>query len=61
MVRSALGCRPRELADILGLEIRVALELVPRVVERELRDLVDLIAALEQATGGLVAPMSPAT
>lgn len=55
MVRSALGCRRHELADILGLEIRVALELVPRVVERELRDLVDLVAALEQAAGGLVA------
>src|ERR1700719_4494692 len=55
MVRNALGCRRHELADILGLEIRVALELVPRVVERELRDLVDLVAALEQAAGGLVA------
>ena len=55
MVRSVLRCRRRELADILGLEIRVALELVPRVVERELRDLVDLVAALEQPAGGLVA------
>ena len=55
MVRNALGCRRHELADILGFEIRVALELVPRVVERELCDLVDLVAALEQAAGGLVA------
>lgn len=54
MVRSVLRCRRHELADILGLEIRVALELVPRVVERELCDLVDLIAAFEQATGGFV-------
>ena len=52
--RSALRCRRYELADILGLEVRVALELVPRVVERELRDLVDLVAAFEQATRGLV-------
>ena len=55
MVRSVLRCRRHELADVLGLEIRVALELVPRVVERELRDLVYLVAAFEQAAGGLVA------
>jgi hypothetical protein len=47
MVWSALGRRRHEVADILGHEIRVALELIPRVVERELRDLVDLVAALE--------------
>ena len=54
MARSVLRCRRHELAEILGLEIRVTLELVPRVVERELRHLVDLVAALEQAAGGLV-------
>jgi len=47
MVRSALGCRRHELTEILRLQVRVALELIPRLVERELRDLMDLVAALE--------------
>jgi len=44
----------RDLAHILRPEIRVALKLVPGLMERELRDLVNLIATLEQAAGGFV-------
>src|SRR5450631_3806210 len=44
----------RDLTHILRPEIRVALELVPGLMERELRDLVNLIATLEQTTGGFV-------
>src|SRR5580658_3418450 len=56
MARSAARrCRCPELPQILGSQVCVALELVPRVVERELRHFVDLVAAFEQATGGLVA------
>jgi hypothetical protein len=44
----------RDLAHILRPEIRVALELVPGLMERELGDLVYLVAALEQSAGGFV-------
>src|SRR5450631_2794103 len=44
----------RDFAHILRSEICVALELVPGLVQRELRDLVNLLAALEQAAGGFV-------
>src|SRR5665213_3923782 len=44
----------RDFAHILRPEIRVALELVPGLMQRELRDLVNLIAALEQTAGGFV-------
>ena len=44
----------RNFAHILRPEIRVALELVPGLMERELRDLVNLIASLEQTAGGFV-------
>lgn len=48
MLRSAaLGGQRHEFTEILGPQIHVALELGPRLVERELRDLMDLIAALE--------------
>ena len=47
--------RRREHADVLGFQVCVALELVPGVVKRELRDLLDLVAHLEKAAGGLVA------
>lgn len=59
-IRLELGERRRELAwhsdlaHVLGLEIRVALEFVPRVVKGELCHLVNLVAALEQAAGGLM-------
>ena len=51
--RSGLRLGP-QFADILGPEVCVAFEFVPGVVERELRDLVDLVAAFEKPTGGLV-------
>src|ERR1700687_2446325 len=44
----------RDFAHILRPEIRVALELVPGLMERELRDLGNLIATLEQTAGGFV-------
>jgi hypothetical protein len=46
--------RHNDVAHVLGLEVRVALEFVPRVVKGELCDLVNLVAALEQAAGGLM-------
>src|SRR5665213_4171888 len=44
----------RDFAHILRPEIRVALELVPGLMARELRALVNLIATLEQTAGGFV-------
>jgi hypothetical protein len=46
--------RRMNFPHIFGTEVCIPLELVPRVMERELRDLVDLIPALEKATGSLM-------
>jgi hypothetical protein len=43
-----------DIADVLRTKIRVALELIPRLVQRELSHFVDLIAALESSARGLM-------
>jgi hypothetical protein len=51
-VEHSLGLR--NVPDILGPDVRVALELVPGLVEREPGDLVDLVAPLKERAGRLV-------
>jgi hypothetical protein len=46
--------RRHEFAQILGLKIRVAFEFVPGLMQRELRDFMNLVATLEQAAGRLM-------
>jgi hypothetical protein len=53
--RCGHGLRRPELTDALGSQIGVPLELVPRFVQREVRDLADLISALKELAGSLVA------
>src|SRR6516162_10906772 len=53
-VQRGQGRGRSELADALGPQVGVPLELVPRFVQRELCHLVDLISALKQLASCLV-------
>jgi hypothetical protein len=49
-IRSGL----RDFTDLLGTKIGVPLQLIPRLMKRELSDFMNLVAALKQTAGRFV-------